>query len=147
MFVVTGSRHVNVNLKGTGRFFCLYCEAERSYQHREWRTTSVLFFIPLTRGGEFILCPDCESAYDLECLDESSTATYDELMVDVPDVVIRARARVHPGEGLSLAQYIGAAPSGGEGIVRGGSGPGSDSDRVRPKRRESLSAHSAVRRH
>lgn len=106
-------RHVNVNLKGTGRFFCLYCEAERSYQRREWRITSVTFFVPLTRGGEFILCPACESAYDLECLDESSTAVYDELVVDVPDLVIQA-------------------------AVRG---------RSRSSRRESLSAHSAVRRH
>ncbi len=29
---------------GTGRFWCLYCEEERSYERRAWSSTGVVFF-------------------------------------------------------------------------------------------------------
>lgn len=78
-------------MKGTGHFFCLYCERERSYQHREWRSARSVYFIPVSsRGGEFIRCDACENAFDLECLDESSTAFYHELLSDAPASAIHA---------------------------------------------------------
>jgi hypothetical protein len=93
---------VGVRLKGTGEFFCLHCEKERTYQHREWKGTESLFFIPVSsNSGEFIRCDTCENAFDLECLDESSTAFCHELLADAPDSAIRARlatARQHVAE-------------------------------------------------
>jgi len=43
-------------------------------------------------SGEFILCGVCDSAFDLECLDESSTAMCEELLVHVPYPALRAVA-------------------------------------------------------
>lgn len=79
-----------VRLNGTGRFFCLHCEKERSYQRREWQSTDYLFFIPVSSsGGEFIRCDTCGNAFNLECLNESSTASFHELLADAPDFAIR----------------------------------------------------------
>jgi hypothetical protein len=89
--LVVGWR-VRVRLKGTGDFFCLHCEKERSYQHREWRGTESLFFIPVSAsGGEFVRCDTCENAFTLECLNESSTAFWHELLADAPDSAIHTR--------------------------------------------------------
>jgi hypothetical protein len=95
-----------VRLKGTGRFFCLQCEKERGYQHREWRSADSLFFIPVSSsGGEFIRCDACKSAFELECLDESSTASREELLADAPDSAIYATLSAASQDG---ARTIGA---------------------------------------
>lgn len=150
MFVLVPKiRRVDVRLKGTGQFFCLYCEADRKYEHRKWLTTAIVFFIPLmgVGGGEFILCSVCECAFDLECLDESSTATCDELMLTVPDKAIRGRARVDESEGLSLAEYVGALPSGDDGLMKGHAESVAETRQERTGRKSGLSAHSTSRRH
>lgn len=71
---------------GTGRFWCLYCETDKGYQHWEWRSVGRLrrATVMEVSSGEFVLCDVCESALDLECLDESSTASYEELVVHPP---------------------------------------------------------------
>jgi hypothetical protein len=82
---------VAVRSNGTGHFFCLQCEKERGYQHREWHSTDSLFFIPVSSsGGEFIRCDTCKTAFELDCLDETSTASCNELLADVPDEAIHA---------------------------------------------------------
>lgn len=98
---------MQVRLLGTGRFWCLYCETERDYQHREWRSTGTLFRVSVMEisGGEFILCDMCESALDLECLDESSTALYEELLVHVPYSALRPIARATPLDGSAGPQW------------------------------------------
>ena len=96
-------RHVHVTKTGSGRFWCLYCETDRDYERRAWTSTRALFFVPVgSSRGEFVLCRSCESAFDPECLDESSTALCDELMLDVPQTAIRARPRSQ----VSLAEYL-----------------------------------------
>ena len=100
-FIIGGGRYINVRLLGTGRFWCLYCETERDYEHREYRATQTFLFMPVGGWGcEFILCPACDSAYDLECLDESSTAFYEELVIQVPDRARHAKL-VLPGTGAA----------------------------------------------
>ena len=91
MFFVVAGRRVDVRLRRVDRFWCLNCEAERGYQHREWRSAGTFFFMPLVglSRGEFVLCDVCEGAFDLECLDESSTALCSELLMHVPFAAIR----------------------------------------------------------
>ena len=122
-FAISAGRRIHVRAIGAGDFFCLYCEAERSYQHREWRSSARLFFLPVAdlSGGEFVLCCTCNSTFDVECLDESSTAFCDELMIEVPDFAIRAR--IQPRSPDAPAEFVAAAARG------------------------SISAHSAFRRH
>jgi hypothetical protein len=83
-----------VRLKGTGRFFCLHCEAVRGYERREWRGS--VFSAPESRRREFILCCTCETAFSPECLDESSDSYLEELSVAVPDRAIYPRLRDVP---------------------------------------------------
>lgn len=95
--------HVHVKQIDSGRFWCLYCETEREYQRREFASTRTFVFMPVaSRRGEFVMCRTCEFAFDPECLDESSTALCEELLLDVPQAAIRARVRPRP----SLAEYL-----------------------------------------
>lgn len=96
-FVFIGGKPVAVHLKTTGTFFCLYCNAEQQYQHRAWESVAHLFFVPLGFStGEFVLCLNCESAFAPECLDETSTATCDDLIMEVPMRAARADLRFRP---------------------------------------------------
>jgi hypothetical protein len=121
--IITG-RRVDVRLLGSGRFWCLSCETDQDYQRREWRTTGTAFFLPVlgVSSGEFVLCETCESAFDVECLDESSTALHDELVLFPPAFAINAA--------LSGAPQDGSPPPW-----------------VRPTLSDNLSGHSAARRH
>lgn len=71
---------------GRGEFYCLYCKAKRGYEQRRWRRTAHLFYVVPVGGsfGEFVLCLTCGNTYDPECLDETSTAELDELLVEPP---------------------------------------------------------------
>lgn len=101
-YVVT-YRAVQVKQIGSGRFWCLYCRAERDYERRTWTSTRAVFLMPVFASrGEFILCRTCECAFDPECLDESSTRLLEELMLVVPLRAIRARPRPN----VSLAEYL-----------------------------------------
>lgn len=93
MFALVAGKAVAVGIKANGSFICLYCGTEQKYQHRIWESTTHVFFIPIgiTRG-ECVLCLSCESAFRLESLDETSTATCDELIMEVP----MNAPRVHP---------------------------------------------------
>ena len=103
MFLVATFRLVHIKKIDSGRFWCLYCETEREYERRAWASTRTVVFIPVAgRRGEFVMCRTCEFAFDPECLDESSTALCEELLLDVPDAAIRARVRPKP----SLADYL-----------------------------------------
>jgi hypothetical protein len=96
-------RHVQAKTIDSGRFWCLNCETERDFERRTWAATRAVFFMPVASSrGEFILCKACESAFDPECLDESSTASCDELLLDVPHAAVRARTRPQ----VSLAEYL-----------------------------------------
>jgi methionyl-tRNA synthetase len=77
MFAFTAVANLRqVGLVGTGRFWCLYCESEESFQLRTWRQ--------IKAAGAFVRCDACEATFDPECLNESSIASCDELMVSVP---------------------------------------------------------------
>jgi hypothetical protein len=97
LFAFVAGKAVTVGVKTSGTFFCLYCSADQRYQHRVWESTMHVFFVPLgiTRG-EFVLCLNCESAFSLECLDETSTATCDELIIGAPMKASRADLRFRP---------------------------------------------------
>lgn len=138
-FIIGGGRYIDVRLLGTGRFWCLYCEAERDYEHREYRATQSILFMPVGGWGcEFILCPECDSAFDLECLDESSTAFCEELMIQVPDRARHAKP-VLPGRG---------ADGGGDAACQSVRWvPEPEPAGSRAGVRETLSAWSVLRRH
>ena len=97
LIVFVGGKSVTVGLRASGTFFCLYCNSEQRYQHRIWESAAHVFFVPLgfTRG-ECVLCLSCESAFGLACLDETSTATCDELIMEVPIKVAQANLRFRP---------------------------------------------------
>lgn len=146
--VISAGRRVQVGLKGTGDFFCLFCEKERKYQHREWRSSGSFFFIPVgIGGGEFILCLTCQNPFDLECLDESSTADWQELVVYAPSFAVTARPGGRIAGDLTLTEYVGAEPDSGAGLARGISEAQVEPQRSRRRQVESLSAYSAFRRH
>lgn len=118
LLAFVGYRGIRVERTGAGRFWCLYCEAERDYERRAWAAKRSVYFIPVSvRHGEFVLCRTCEAPFDPECLDESSTALCEELMlVDVPWKVITMRLRPGslgepltghlPRREVSLAEYL-----------------------------------------
>lgn len=139
IFFFVSGRRTSVRLLGTGRFWCLYCETERDYQHRAYQIDRSVYFVPLAPWGrEFVLCPTCDSAFDLECLDESSTAFCDELAIQVPDFARHAQ--------LSLASE--AAPGGqGDDWQSMRWVPTPEPGGPRAGLRETLSARSASRRH
>ena len=84
--VIPVRRRVGVRLKGSGTFFCLNCEKTRRYECREW--------LRLYNWYEFILCTACEIAFKPECLDESTDAYLEELVVDgLPDRAIYTKLR------------------------------------------------------
>jgi hypothetical protein len=96
-FAFVAGRGVTVSLKASGTFFCLYCNADQRYQHRVWESTMHVFFVPLgNTRGEFVLCLNCESTFSPECLDETSTATCDELIMEVPMKAAGANLRFRP---------------------------------------------------
>jgi hypothetical protein len=98
-------RHTRVTQVDAGRFWCLHCETERDYQRRTWVRTRTLLFMPVSSSrGEFVLCRTCDSAFDPECLDETSTALCDELLLDVPYEAVQARVDTRPQ--TSLADYL-----------------------------------------
>ena len=72
--VVPMRRRVGVRLKGTGTFFCLNCEKVRHFERREWQRSR--------HWSEFILCTTCELAFRPECLDESSVAYLEEVLIE-----------------------------------------------------------------
>jgi hypothetical protein len=117
-FVFVGGRRVRVEKTGAGRFWCLYCETECDYERRAWALKRSAYFIPVAvRYGEFVLCRSCEAAFDPECLDESSTASCEELLlIDVPQAAITTRLRPQPDRvpltghlprrDVSLSEYL-----------------------------------------
>jgi hypothetical protein len=135
-----------VRLKGTGRFWCLYCEAERDYQHREWRSQDRVLFVPLgVSGGEFVLCRACVRTFSLECLDPSSTALREELLADAPDFAIWAQLRA---QGVSAPAGSVETASADEGAgAQQPSGPAADASQTRRSLKENLSARSSSRKH
>jgi hypothetical protein len=90
-------RRTRIAQVGSGRFWCLRCETERDYQRRTWVRSRTLRLVPVSNErGEFVLCRTCESAFDPECLDESSTALCEELLLEVPYEAVRARVGTRP---------------------------------------------------
>jgi len=83
---VVVSRRTSATVTGQGEFYCLYCRAAQGYEQRRWQRTLHLFrFWPVGgSSGEFVICRTCGSTYDPECLDETSTAELDELLVEPP---------------------------------------------------------------
>jgi hypothetical protein len=134
-----------VRLKGSGRFWCLYCEAERDYQHREWRSQERLLFVPLgVSDGEFVLCRTCDGAFSLECLDPSSTALREELLADAPEFAIRADLRAQRVS--APAGHREPAPN-GDASAQQPPGPAVGSRQARRGLKQSLSARSGSRKH
>jgi hypothetical protein len=80
------SNRISATVTGRGEFYCLYCKAEQGYEQRRWQRTAHLFrFLPVGGSfGEFVICLSCGNTYDPECLDESSTAELEELLVEPP---------------------------------------------------------------
>ena len=138
-----------VRLKGTGRFWCLYCEAERDYQHREWRSEERVLFVSLgVSSGEFVLCRACERAFTLECLNPSSTALREELLADSSEFAIRASLRAQRESApAGPASLVDTAPDNEGAEAQERSGRATDPQRVRPSLKKTLSARSASRKH
>jgi hypothetical protein len=111
LFVFGVRRHVRATAAGT--FFCLRCKADRAYQLREWRETMHFVGIPLPTSTErFVLCATCKTAFDPECLDESSTAEPRELEVYAPEFAYKVLRNPTEHElsqrhAQSLSQYLG----------------------------------------
>lgn len=88
MIILAVRRRNKVRVVGEGRFFCLRCETEAAYELREWSTVLWLAFVrTLQRSGRFVLCIKCRRAFELEVLDETSTADHLELEAVVPEFV------------------------------------------------------------
>jgi hypothetical protein len=84
--VMVASRRTTAKVTAQGEFYCLYCKAEHGYEQRQWQRTVHLFRVWPIGGssGEFVICLTCGSTYDPECLDETSTAELNELLVEPP---------------------------------------------------------------
>jgi hypothetical protein len=84
-----------------------------------------MFFLPVLEigSGEFVRCGVCESAFDPECLDESCTASCEELLVEVPYRALRATLSAQPRDGSAEPRWSRAVVT------------------------DALSAHSSFRRH
>ena len=106
------TRRISATLTGNGEFYCLYCKAEKGYEQRRWQRTVYLFRFWSIRGsfGEFVICLTCGSVYDLECLDETSTAELDELLVYPPGEVAHV-AGLFVHEGVTERQPTGYSPA------------------------------------
>ena len=132
--------HTVVRHVGSGRFWCLYCETDREYERRDFKSFVTFVFVPLFRTGgcEFVLCLTCDSAFDLECLDESSTALCHELMIQVPDRALYGKASPDPRRAVD-----------GEGGDRRSARWIPEPEPTGPQETiwKSLSARSATRRH
>lgn len=82
--LVTRQR-LRVSAVGEGRFFCLYCRADRRYERRAVQKTAYVLYVAVRESSaDFVLCDSCGSTFDPECLDESSTAELEELLADPP---------------------------------------------------------------
>lgn len=117
---VVYSIRTSAKTTGHGEFYCLQCRADHCYEQRQWQRTVHLFrFWPIGgTSGEFVICLTCGSTYDPECLDETSTAELDELLVDPPRAVTsvaglgsgRSRGR-NTGRPSPEGQLSGYSPS------------------------------------
>ena len=104
LFFYYRRKRTSARVVGAGKFFCLYCETDRAYELREYQSTTG------AEGGMFVLCGACGTAFDPECLDESSTGDLRELEVDVPGEALEALApwnRYEVSAPESLDQYLG----------------------------------------
>ena len=145
VFFIVG-RHVHVWLLGSERFWCLYCETNRSYQRRAWSSTFFVVFLPVANTrGEFVFCQACGSAFDPECLDESTTATCDELIMQVPFPALSARVRAQPR--TSPIGYIDSDPDEPRSATAAVGTPMVELPGERRSLRGRLSARSTSRRH
>ena len=89
-----------VAIKEEGEFFCLQCNAARSFQRRTWERAVHVFFFPVGgSAGEFVLCMTCTTTFTLECLDESSTAYLEEILATPPAAAMRLDPRAGRGVG------------------------------------------------
>lgn len=107
-----------VSTVDAGQFFCLYCRADQRYERRAVHRTAYALFVAVRESSaEFVLCDFCGSTFDPECLDESSTAELEELLVGPPgDAVLPAALRRVPGRiersEAALADFVnGHSPS------------------------------------
>jgi hypothetical protein len=112
--LVTQQR-LRVDAVGEGEFFCLYCRTDRRYERRAVQKTVYALYVAVHESSaEFVLCDSCGSTFDPECLDESSTAELEELLVDPPWEAVRPAALGRePGRsGPGLADFVnGHSPS------------------------------------
>lgn len=115
LMVVPGVRQRlgTVELVEEGMFFCLHCKADRGYQLRAWQQTTRLFYLQVgKRRGEFVRCDACGSAFDPECLDESSTASLESLREFPPHFALASRTPAPAasvgrlGNTQSLQEYL-----------------------------------------
>lgn len=108
-------QRLRVSPVGEGEFFCLYCRVDRRYERRAVQKTTYALYVAMRESSvEFVLCDSCGSTFDPECLDESSTAELEELLVDPPwDAVLPAAlSRESSGSGPALADFVnGHSPS------------------------------------
>lgn len=80
------------------------CEAaERPYERRTWQQAVYLlrFWALGSRSGDFVMCLHCGSTFAPECLDENSTAAFNELLVE-------PLAEVADVTGLATGRGVGA---------------------------------------
>jgi hypothetical protein len=139
MYVIVSTARRRVRVTETGTFFCLRCNADSGYQLREWRESAPLLILTiLAPYDQFVLCTTCETAFDVECLDESSTAELHELEIDVPDFTRKVlRSRV-PHD---LASYV------GRDSLDQAQAQGPTQWNPEAVGRRTLSAHSSFRKH
>ena len=132
MWIVIPTRLTRVRLRGTGRFFCLYCEKMRNYERRAYARS---FAVPRQNlWNEFILCCSCESTFDPECLDGSCDAVMEELFVEVPDGAIRVDFRLQRGPRVASDDPDSLVPAANE-------------EELTVPRQSSIVAYSSGRRH
>ena len=92
----------NVEVEERGTFYCLECNTERSFERRSWERTTHVFFYPVGgKAGEFVLCLTCGSTFAPECLDESTIADLEGLLVDPPTAAVV----MEPGQGRGVGAY------------------------------------------
>lgn len=101
-------RYGTVELAHQGEFFCLHCNADRGFELRTWQQAYHFVYLQFfKRHGEFVRCDACGSAFQLECLDESCTASLENLREFPPSF---ARSDVSPPRPTpaprSLAEYL-----------------------------------------
>jgi hypothetical protein len=105
---VRWQRDGTVELTDRGEFFCLHCETARGFELRTWRQTYRFVYVEFfRRSGEFVRCDACGSAFRLERLDESSTASLETLREFPPPFARSDGSPPRPAPvPLSLAEYL-----------------------------------------